>query len=102
MQFVIIFFLYLFTMHTYANGEAKEPTKLSSLTNHRGEIEDNLPLFVITGNSGFYSDYIYRGQTFTFGGPAVQGELFLRQKKDEGAYVGIWGSNVDSTTATNG
>jgi len=56
-----------------------------------------------SGSLAFVSDYISRGQTQTFGGPAVQGGFTLSQKKDEGVYAGVWGSNIDSiATAPNG
>lgn len=56
------------------------------------------------GRAGFVSDYVYRGQTQTFGGPAVQGEMkfYISPKAEEGFYVSMFGSNVDATTAPNG
>lgn len=56
----------------------------------------------ISGHTCFLSNYIFRGQTQTFGDAAVQGELIISQKKNEGFYVSMFGSNVDGTTATNG
>lgn len=58
--------------------------------------------FVVTGDVGFVTNYLYRGFTETFGGPAVQGEIVISQKREEGLFAGIWGSNVDNTTAANG
>lgn len=57
----------------------------------------------LSGNFQLVSDYVYRGQTQTYGGPAAQGGFVLRQKKDEGVYVGISGSNVSGIgIAANG
>ena len=57
---------------------------------------------VVSGDVGFVTNYLYRGFTETFGGPTVQGEIVVSQKKEEGLFAGVWGSNVDNTTASNG
>jgi len=54
------------------------------------------------GDFGFVSDYVYRGQTRTFRGPAAQGSLNIGQGKDAGLYAGVWGSNVSNTLFSNG
>jgi hypothetical protein len=58
--------------------------------------------FKFSGNFGFVSNYVYRGQTRTWDGPAAQGEFVIKQNRPDGFYVGAWGSNIDSTTAANG
>jgi uncharacterized protein (TIGR02001 family) len=55
-----------------------------------------------SGRFAFVSDYVYRGQTQTLGGPAAQGGFTLCQKPGEGLYATIWGSNVSNTIAPNG
>jgi len=47
----------------------------------------------ISGNVGFYTDYIYRGVTQTDNEAAIQGGIDWAH--DSGFYVGAWGSNVD-------
>lgn len=55
-----------------------------------------------SGNFGFVTNYVSRGQTQTFDGPAAQGEFIFTQNGDGGFYLGVWGSNIDGTTASNG
>ena len=50
----------------------------------------------ITGNVGFYSQYIFRGLTQTNGKPALQGGLDYSHSS--GFYAGTWGSNVSWLT----
>jgi uncharacterized protein (TIGR02001 family) len=56
----------------------------------------------ITGNVGFYSQYIFRGNTQTNKDPALQGGLDYAHSS--GFYLGTWASNIswltDSPTAT--
>jgi uncharacterized protein (TIGR02001 family) len=46
----------------------------------------------ITGNIGFYSEYIFRGLTQTDGDPAIQGGLDYSHAS--GFYAGTWASNI--------
>ncbi len=50
------------------------------------------PAYSITGNVSFNSDYVWRGLTQTFGGPAVQ--FGADWKHRSGLYAGFWASNV--------
>lgn len=47
----------------------------------------------LSGNVGFYTDYIYRGVTQTNNEAAIQGGIDWAHPS--GVYVGAWGSNVD-------
>lgn len=58
--------------------------------------------FFLEGNIGFISNYMSRGATQTFGKPAIQGGLTVKQKEDRGFYFGLWGSNVSTITVPNG
>jgi len=87
-----------------SDKKQKEQTEKASVERSEGiNSETSANKWInISGRTAFLSDYVYRGQTQTFGGPAVQGELIFSQKKAEGIYVSIFGSNVDNTTASNG
>ena len=50
------------------------------------------PEFTITGNVGFFSQYIFRGLTQTNRQPALQGGFDVAHKS--GAYLGTWASNI--------
>ncbi|MDF3033396.1 MAG: hypothetical protein K0R76_350 [Alphaproteobacteria bacterium] len=56
----------------------------------------------LSGDMTLITDYLFRGQTQTLGGPAAQGGFTVSQKNDQGLYGGAWGSNVSNTTASNG
>lgn len=58
--------------------------------------------FILSGKVEFLSNYLDRGISQTFGRPAVQGELLVSQREEDGFYAGVWGSNVDNETAPNG
>jgi uncharacterized protein (TIGR02001 family) len=47
----------------------------------------------LSGNVALTSDYVWRGVSQTDGSPAIQGGFDLGY--DSGAYLGVWGSNVD-------
>lgn len=49
--------------------------------------------FAMSGSYGISSDYMWRGQTQTDHGPAVN--FGLEQTLGKGFYAGVWGSNVD-------
>lgn len=102
----IIINLMLLLMPTYANGDNEGQYKAPAFEGNETSLSDvsssAYKWIHLSGNVTLVTNYIYRGQTQTFGGPAVQGEFKLSQKKDEGAYAGVWGSNVSSTTAPNG
>lgn len=53
----------------------------------------------LTANVALTSNYFFRGVSQTNNGPAVQGG-FDYTYKPLGLYVGLWGSNVDSSSAT--
>lgn len=48
-----------------------------------------------SANVSLVSNYVFRGQTQTDDGAAVQGGYDIQQSKDKGWYAGAWGSNVD-------
>lgn len=52
------------------------------------------PDWTFPSSIGFVSDYIWRGQTQTWGNPAVQAGI--EADHVSGFYAGIWGSNVSS------
>jgi Bacterial protein of unknown function (Gcw_chp) len=54
--------------------------------------EEAKPDYTITSNASFVSDYIFRGQSQTWGKPAVQVSTELAHKS--GLYAGFFGSNV--------
>jgi uncharacterized protein (TIGR02001 family) len=54
----------------------------------------------ITGNMGFVSNYLVRGLTQTWAGPAVQAGLDYAHSS--GFYLGTWGSNISSNEYLNG
>jgi uncharacterized protein (TIGR02001 family) len=56
--------------------------------------EEATPDYTITSNASFVSDYIFRGQSQTWGKPAVQISSELAHKS--GLYAGFFGSNVSS------
>jgi uncharacterized protein (TIGR02001 family) len=57
---------------------------------------------LIAGSLSLVSDYVSRGQTQTFGGPAVQGELIVNPEPKKGFYLGLWASNISHDTVPNG
>ena len=52
--------------------------------------------FSTSANVGFFSDYIWRGQSQTQGEMALQGGFDLEHSS--GFYAGVWASNVEWTT----
>jgi uncharacterized protein (TIGR02001 family) len=50
------------------------------------------PPYTLTGNLGFYSQYIFRGLTQTDAKPAVQGGFDYAH--ESGFYLGTWASNI--------
>lgn len=54
--------------------------------------EEATPDYTFTSNASFVSDYIFRGQSQTWGKPAVQVSTELAHKS--GLYAGFFGSNV--------
>lgn len=48
-----------------------------------------------SANVAVTSNYVFRGQTQTDDGAAIQGGYDIAQSKDTGWYAGVWGSNVD-------
>jgi len=50
------------------------------------------PSYTLTGNFGFFSQYIFRGLTQTGHKPAVQGGFDWTH--ESGFYLGTWGSNI--------
>jgi len=57
------------------------------------------PTWTFPSTIGVVSDYIWRGQTQTWGNPAVQAGIEVDHAS--GAYAGIWGSNVSSKWLPN-
>jgi len=56
--------------------------------------------FTFSANVGLFSDYIWRGQSQTQRQPALQGGFDVEHSS--GFYAGVWGSNVEWTTAGSG
>lgn len=48
----------------------------------------------VTANVGFFSNYVFRGMTYTQNRPALQGGFDYAH--DSGVYAGVWGTNVSS------
>lgn len=48
------------------------------------------PSYTITSNIGVFSQYIFRGISYTQENPAVQGGFDFAH--ESGAYLGIWGT----------
>lgn len=57
------------------------------------------PPYTFTTNVGLYSQYIFRGVTYTRERPALQGGADFVHSS--GFYVGFWGSNVADTAINN-
>ncbi|MCA0370603.1 MAG: TorF family putative porin [Proteobacteria bacterium] len=57
--------------------------------------------FYLTGSLAFTTDYLFRGQTQTFGRPAVQGALEASLYEKNTPLVGVWASNISSTEFSN-
>ncbi len=54
----------------------------------------------LSGNLNFVTDYLWRGQTQTWGKPAIQGGFDYNHAS--GLFVGAWASNVSGNIFTNG
>jgi uncharacterized protein (TIGR02001 family) len=55
--------------------------------------------FIITGNVGFTSDYVFNGISQSFRSPALQGGFdYIRAS---GVYVGTWASSISGNQYTN-
>ena len=50
------------------------------------------PSYTLTGNFGFFSQYIFRGLSQTDAGPAAQGGFDWAH--ESGFYAGTWASNI--------
>ncbi len=57
------------------------------------------PAYTITSNIGVFSQYIFRGISYTQENPAVQGGFDFAH--ESGAYLGIWGTNVSDLALSN-
>jgi len=62
--------------------------------------EDSKPSYTLTSNIYLVSDYLFRGQTQTWGRPAVQGGFDFAH--ESGLYVGTWASNVSGNQFAGG
>ena len=61
----------------------------------------SLPTFAsVSANVSFATDYIWRGMSQTGEDPAASGGFDV-SSSEHGAYVGVWGSNVDFGSETN-
>lgn len=56
-------------------------------------------VYTISANAGLFSQYIFRGISYTQENPAVQGGFDLAH--ESGAYLGIWGTNVSDLALPN-
>ena len=57
------------------------------------------PAYTISANVGLFSQYIFRGISYTQEKPAVQGGFDLAH--ESGAYLGVWGTNVSDLALSN-
>ena len=57
------------------------------------------PAYTISANVGLFSQYIFRGISYTQENPAVQGGFDLAH--ESGAYLGVWGTNVSDLALSN-
>ncbi len=57
------------------------------------------PAYIITGNVGFTSDYVFNGISQTFRGPAIQGGFDYVHSS--GLFLGTWASNISGNQYTN-
>jgi uncharacterized protein (TIGR02001 family) len=57
------------------------------------------PAYTISANVGLFSQYIFRGISYTQENPAVQGGFDLAH--ESGAYLGVWGTNVSDLALPN-
>ena len=48
-----------------------------------------------SANAAVTSNYVFRGQTQTQDGAAIQGGYDIMMSEDKGWYAGVWGSNVN-------
>ncbi|WP_018413147.1 TorF family putative porin [Methyloversatilis thermotolerans] len=63
------------------------------------QAEEAAPAYTLTTNIGVFSQYIFRGISYTQEKPAVQGGIDFAHSS--GAYLGIWGTNVDDAALPN-
>ncbi|MBC7207835.1 MAG: hypothetical protein H5U27_15155, partial [Methyloversatilis sp.] len=61
--------------------------------------EEAAPAYTISANVGLFSQYIFRGISYTQEKPAVQGGFDLAHAS--GAYLGVWGTNVSDLALSN-
>jgi uncharacterized protein (TIGR02001 family) len=57
------------------------------------------PSYTISANVGVFSQYVFRGISYTQEKPAVQGGFDLAH--ESGLYIGIWGTNVSDLALSN-
>lgn len=57
------------------------------------------PSYTISTNIGVFSQYIFRGISYTQEKPAVQGGIDFAH--NSGLYLGVWGTNVDDAALPN-
>ncbi|MFN0318350.1 MAG: TorF family putative porin [Burkholderiales bacterium] len=62
--------------------------------------EEPKPAFTLSSNAYLVSDYLYRGQTQTWGKPAIQAGFDLSHAS--GLYLGTWASNVSGNQFAGG
>lgn len=116
MRLKVIMCSFMLSVSAFADGvseyEEAMDQESTEVNDHKGTLEHEKPNNAykrktnkwvdFSGRFAFVSDYVYRGQTQTLGGPAAQGGFTLSQKQGEGLYATIWGSNVSNTIAPNG
>lgn len=57
------------------------------------------PSYTISANVGVFSQYVFRGISYTQEKPAVQGGFDLAH--ESGLYLGVWGTNVSDLALSN-
>lgn len=62
--------------------------------------EEAKPAFTLSSNAYLVSDYLFRGQTQTWGRPAVQAGFDFAH--ESGLYLGTWASNVSGNQFAGG
>ncbi len=72
---------------------------LAGLMAPLGAQADDAPPYSLSANVGLFSQYVFRGISYTQEKPAVQGGFDLAH--ESGLYVGVWGTNVSDTALNN-
>ena len=81
----------------YADDEAPAPSADEKAP--APSAKEEAPAYTLSANVGLFSQYVFRGITYTQGKPAVQGGFDISHKS--GLYLGTWGTNVSDAALNN-